>query len=163
MDLFFQASDTELGTLSEFAAMHTFEELLSIAGDSNVFGDGKEKPFPEKPSSSAVRVEKRERIESVGKSRKRMKYSCTKCDDCSECNYSATKKVHFTAHISTHTDEKPFHCDYCNYSASQKGTLKEHMMTHTGEKLFQCDECDYSVSRKSYLRRHVMKHTQESH
>ncbi len=46
---------------------------------------------------------------------------------CSVCDEIMSTQADLTAHMATHTGEKPYMCGVCSYASNQKGNLKIHM------------------------------------
>ncbi|XP_070550844.1 zinc finger protein 782-like [Ptychodera flava] len=76
------------------------------------------------------------------------KYTCT-------CGKTFGLKSGYTAHLKTHSDEKPFQCTLCSYKASRKGDLKSHMLfKHSDSAPFLCPVCGKGFKRRDLLEKH---------
>ena len=67
-------------------------------------------------------------------------------------------KSYVTAHMRTHTEDKPFTYTLRQRLSSKEWT-KDDMMTHTGEKPFTCTVCGKGCSNSSHLKSYMMTHT----
>ncbi|XP_041475765.1 zinc finger protein 367-like [Lytechinus variegatus] len=78
---------------------------------------------------------------------------------CIICDRIFPREKSLTAHLRTHTGERPYKCDYpnCNRAFVQSGQLKTHQRLHTGEKPFACSVpgCE---SRFTHANRHCPEH-----
>ncbi|XP_055326051.1 zinc finger protein 248-like [Sitodiplosis mosellana] len=80
---------------------------------------------------------------------------------CHVCDYIASHKSNLTAHIRTHTGERPYKCDICLKRFPQKSALNLHQKIHSGEKRFECFICLKSFAVKCTLNRHLRTHTDD--
>jgi hypothetical protein len=85
----------------------------------------------------------------------------TPLHQCDECGKVFKAIGNRTAHLRTHTGERPFPCSLCNRRFKQKYHLRRHERTHRGEKPFKCDECSCTFADQSALSAHSMTHSAE--
>ncbi|MEQ2241822.1 hypothetical protein ILYODFUR_029278 [Ilyodon furcidens] len=89
---------------------------------------------------------------------KRHETNLSSCELCGKC---FSQPRYLSAHMGTHTAEKPFLCLTCGKGFRRQPDLTLHMRTHTGEKPFQCLVCGKGFIQKTTLSYHMRTHTGE--
>ncbi|KAG5671831.1 hypothetical protein PVAND_002005 [Polypedilum vanderplanki] len=82
---------------------------------------------------------------------------------CKFCNRVFPRDKSLSAHLRTHTGERPYVCDFplCSRAFTQSGQLKTHQRLHTGERPFQCS-AENCQMRFTHANRHCPDHPYEA-
>lgn len=81
-----------------------------------------------------VQRKKRRRCSKNSKKNENVKFinatGSTKRMKCGFCEYSTNRASHFTEHVRTHTNERPYGCEMCERRFIRKRDARNHMKTH---------------------------------
>ena len=80
--------------------------------------------------------------------------------ECSECHKMFKYESHFSRHILTHSDQRPYACSSCGKKFKRQDALKTHERTHSDDLPFKCSqaECFERFASKAALRYHELRH-----
>ncbi|XP_061807374.1 zinc finger protein ZFAT isoform X1 [Nerophis lumbriciformis] len=83
--------------------------------------------------------------------------------ECQYCGKLFWYKVHYNAHVRTHTKEHLHYCSKCNYSSITKSSLKRHLIQKHSGLLLPCSHpgCNYTTPDKYKLQAHRRTHQEE--
>jgi group I intron endonuclease len=76
--------------------------------------------------------------------------------ECPTCHKVLAKSASLTAHIRTHTGDKPYVCEVCKKAFAISSNLDEHMFTHN-PKSFNCETCSKKFNFQRTLNKHILK------
>lgn len=74
---------------------------------------------------------------------------------CDVCGHTTRQYANLTAHMRTHTNEKPYECPHCERRFSMPSNRDRHLVVHTGEKRFQCHHCNRRFTQSSAVKLHI--------
>ena len=77
--------------------------------------------------------------------------------ECTICGKACSKSSNLTAHMRTHSGERPYACTTCGMAFSQNGSLAIHMRVHSGDRPYACTTCGMAFSQPHHLTRHCEK------
>ncbi|XP_040020267.2 zinc finger protein ZFAT isoform X4 [Gasterosteus aculeatus] len=83
--------------------------------------------------------------------------------ECQYCGKLFWYKVHYNAHVRTHTKEHSHYCSKCSYSSITKSSLKRHLIQKHSGLLLPCSHpaCQYTTPDKYKLQDHLKTHQEQ--
>ncbi|CAH2209520.1 jg17518 [Pararge aegeria aegeria] len=80
---------------------------------------------------------------------------------CKQCNYSSKRAKDISAHIVTHTGDRPYQCDICLKTYTQQSSLQGHQEDAHQMYIVQmtCHFCGKFVKGRRKVSRHLRSHT----
>lgn len=77
---------------------------------------------------------------------------------CKECGTSFRRREHLDAHMTAHSQDRPFACETCGRAFKRNEHLTRHRVLHSGDKQHVCADCGKSFFRKDHLMKHSQTH-----
>lgn len=77
---------------------------------------------------------------------------------CKECGTSFRRREHLDAHMTAHSQDRPFSCETCGRAFKRNEHLTRHRVLHSGDKQHVCADCGKSFFRKDHLMKHSQTH-----
>lgn len=77
---------------------------------------------------------------------------------CKECGTSFRRREHLDAHMTAHSQDRPFSCETCGRAFKRNEHLTRHRVLHSGDKQHVCADCGKSFFRKDHLMKHAQTH-----
>lgn len=77
---------------------------------------------------------------------------------CKECGTSFRRREHLDAHMTAHSQDRPFSCETCGRAFKRNEHLTRHRVLHSGDKQHICSDCGKSFFRKDHLMKHSQTH-----
>lgn len=76
-----------------------------------------------------------------------------------DCQKTFNRPARLTAHMRSHTNDRPFKCPECDKTYLEEKHLRQHVKgSHTEERKYVCDECSKAFLTATRLRRHSAVH-----
>ncbi|OAA58608.1 c2h2 transcription factor [Niveomyces insectorum RCEF 264] len=78
------------------------------------------------------------------------------------CGKTFNRPARLTAHLRSHTNDRPFKCAVCAKAYLEEKHLRQHIKgSHTQERRYVCDQCGKAFLTATRLRRHAAVHAGE--